>query len=198
MNDPNFVKNHEWISFQLVGIIATAKAWPFENWTIWHPIFKKSTFKMFPDFEWLDFRSTRSFFRPWSTKKVFEYWTKGHDSNTGRHYCYHFIVFTQISCNLLALGYGGFFWFCLKSLFSVWHFLSLCPTDLSTKYQTFLCQIIECQESTDCLDYLNTGQIFKWPFKYWASFSGFFYNGDPNNGNFQIRDFSQFVNWMVH
>ena len=131
-------------------------------------------------------------------KKVFEYWTKGHDSNTGRHYCYHFIVFTQISCNLLALGYGGFFWFCLKSLFSVWHFLSLCPTDLSTKYQTFLCQIIECQESTDCLDYLNTGQIFKWPFKYWASFSGFFYNGDPNNGNFQIRDFSQFVNWMVH
>ena len=73
-------------------------------------------------------------------------------------------------------------------------FLSLCPTDLNTKYQTFLCQIIECQESTDCLDYLNTGQIFKWPFKYWASFSGFFYNGDPNNGNFQIRDFSQFVN----
>ena len=30
---------------------------PFENQTIWNPIFKKSGLKMFPDFEWLAFTS---------------------------------------------------------------------------------------------------------------------------------------------
>ena len=30
---------------------------PFEKWTIWNPIFKKFGFQMFPDFEWLDFKS---------------------------------------------------------------------------------------------------------------------------------------------
>ena len=31
--------------------------WPFENLTIWNHISKKSRFQLFPDFEWLDFRS---------------------------------------------------------------------------------------------------------------------------------------------
>ena len=35
----------EWSSFLVVGTIAKAKAWPFENWTFWILIFKKSRFQ---------------------------------------------------------------------------------------------------------------------------------------------------------
>ena len=63
-NGCHFIKNHlksrqkhidfEWSSFWMVGTIAIAiaKAQPFENWTTWHPTFKKSRFQMFQDAEW--------------------------------------------------------------------------------------------------------------------------------------------------
>ena len=36
----------EWSGYQMVGIIAIAKAWPFENWSIWNLIFKNSGFQI--------------------------------------------------------------------------------------------------------------------------------------------------------
>ena len=49
-------KTHLKSGFWMSGTIAKDKAIarPFENQTIWYPIFKKSGFKMFLDFEWLN------------------------------------------------------------------------------------------------------------------------------------------------
>ena len=49
-------QDFEWYCFWMVGTIAIAKAWSFENRYIWNPTFKKSGFQMFPGFKWLDFR----------------------------------------------------------------------------------------------------------------------------------------------
>ena len=53
----------------LVGTkaIDKGKAQPFENRTIWNPIFRKSGFQMFPDYKLSDFRSPLK----WKTERIF-------------------------------------------------------------------------------------------------------------------------------
>ena len=48
----------EWPGFWMAGTIAIATAiyWPFENQTIWNPVFKKSWFQMFPFLEMVRFQ----------------------------------------------------------------------------------------------------------------------------------------------
>ena len=47
----------EGFGFWMVTTKARTFAWSFKIRTIWKAIFKKFVFKMFSDFEWLDFRS---------------------------------------------------------------------------------------------------------------------------------------------
>ena len=51
LNDPAF----RWSGLKLYQQLKPSHAWPFENWTIWYPSLKKSTFWAIPDFEWSDF-----------------------------------------------------------------------------------------------------------------------------------------------
>ena len=73
----------ERFSFQVVKTIAIAKplARPFERWTIWNIIFKKSGFQIFPGFKWSGWSAL---VRLWklNRKKYSSEWVDGFKSST--------------------------------------------------------------------------------------------------------------------